>query len=122
MALLNDPQWLRFIGDRKVNDAASARAWIESRLVAAYRAHGFGLWALQRRSDGELLGMCGLVRRDGLPEIDLGYAHWGHFPPEVDATPVYAEPFVCCLPADHPLAKRKQVALATLAAETPQAR
>jgi len=74
VALLNDPQWLRFIGDRKVNDAASARAWIESRLVAAYRAHGFGLWALQRRSDGELLGMCGLVRRDGLPEIDLGYA------------------------------------------------
>jgi len=74
VALVNDPDWLRFIGDRKVTDEASARAWIESRLVAAYRAQGFGLWALQRRADGELLGMCGLVRRDGLPEIDLGYA------------------------------------------------
>ena len=50
-------------------------------------------------------------------QIDLGYAHWGHFPPEVESTPVYAEPFVCCLPAAHPLAKRKQVALAALAAE-----
>ena len=41
----------------------------------------------------------------------------GPLPPEVESTPVYAEPFVCCLPAAHPLAKRKQVALAALAAE-----
>jgi ribosomal-protein-alanine N-acetyltransferase len=74
VALVNDPQWLRFIGDRKVTDEAGARAWIESRLVAPCRTQGFGLWAMQRRADGELLGMCGLVQRDGLPEIDLGYA------------------------------------------------
>ena len=82
VALVNDPDWLRFIGDRKVTDEAGARAWIESRLLVAYRTQGFGLWAMQRRCDGELLGMCGLVRRDGLPEIDLGYAllprHRGH--------------------------------------------
>jgi RimJ/RimL family protein N-acetyltransferase len=80
--LLNDPGWLRFIGDRHVRDEAGAAAWIENRLQAAYRANGFGLWAMQRRADGELVGMCGLVRRDGLPEIDLGYAllprHRGH--------------------------------------------
>jgi RimJ/RimL family protein N-acetyltransferase len=78
VALVNDPQWLRFIGDRHVADEASARAWIENRLVAAYRTHGFGLWAMQRRADAELLGMCGLVQRDGLPEIDLGYALLPH--------------------------------------------
>ncbi|KWN79941.1 LysR family transcriptional regulator [Burkholderia ubonensis] len=50
-------------------------------------------------------------------QIDLGYAHWGHFPPEVDSTPIYSEPFVCCLPAGHPLARRRQVALAALADE-----
>ncbi|KIP19300.1 bacterial regulatory helix-turn-helix, lysR family protein [Burkholderia sp. MSHR3999] len=50
-------------------------------------------------------------------QIDLGYAHWGHFPPEVDSTPIHAEPFVCCLPAGHPLARRRQVALAALANE-----
>ncbi|WP_321898637.1 LysR family transcriptional regulator [Burkholderia cepacia] len=50
-------------------------------------------------------------------QIDLGYAHWGHFPPEVESAPVYAEPFVCCLPAAHPLARRRQLALAALAAE-----
>jgi RimJ/RimL family protein N-acetyltransferase len=72
--LLNDPGWLRFIGDRQVRDEAAAVEWIERRLVPAYREHGFGLWAVQRRADGALAGMCGLVRRDGLPEIDLGYA------------------------------------------------
>ncbi|KVX93104.1 LysR family transcriptional regulator [Burkholderia ubonensis] len=50
-------------------------------------------------------------------QIDLGYAHWGHFPPEVNSTPIHAEPFVCCLPAGHPLARRRQVALAALADE-----
>ncbi|WP_179402456.1 LysR family transcriptional regulator [Burkholderia guangdongensis] len=50
-------------------------------------------------------------------QIDLGYAHWGHFPPEVESTPIYAEPFVCCLPAAHPLARHERVALATLAQE-----
>jgi DNA-binding transcriptional LysR family regulator len=50
-------------------------------------------------------------------QIDLGYAHWGHCPPEVESAPVYAEPFVCCLPAAHPLARRRQVTLAALAAE-----
>ncbi|KVQ08465.1 LysR family transcriptional regulator [Burkholderia ubonensis] len=50
-------------------------------------------------------------------QIDLGYAHWGHFPPEVDSTQIHAEPFVCCLQAGHPLAPRRQVALAALADE-----
>lgn len=72
--LLNDPSWLRFIGDRGVRDEDSARAWIAERLVAAYDKQGFGLWAMQRRDDGALLGMCGLVKRDSLPDIDVGYA------------------------------------------------
>lgn len=72
--LLNDPSWLRFIGDRGVRDEDGARAWIAERLVAAYEKQGFGLWAMQRRDDGALLGMCGLVKRDSLPDIDVGYA------------------------------------------------
>ncbi len=50
-------------------------------------------------------------------QIDIGYAHWGAFPPDVDAATIYTEPFVCCLPAAHPLARRRRVALDALAAE-----
>jgi RimJ/RimL family protein N-acetyltransferase len=74
LQLINDPDWHRNIADAGVRDLEAARAWIGSRLVEPYRRLGYGLWALQSRDTGELLGMCGFVRRDSLPEVDLGYA------------------------------------------------
>ncbi|KGS00924.1 LysR family transcriptional regulator [Burkholderia sp. ABCPW 111] len=50
-------------------------------------------------------------------QIDVGYAHWGTFPPEIDADTIFSEPFLCCLPASHRLARRKRIDLATLAHE-----
>ncbi len=72
--LVNDPDWIRNIGDRGVRSIDDARAWIENRVSASYFEHGFGSWAMQRREDGALLGTCGLVRRASLPTLDLGYA------------------------------------------------
>jgi ribosomal-protein-alanine N-acetyltransferase len=72
--LLNDPGWLAFIGDRGVRNESQARRWIDERLIVPTERQGFGLWAVERREDAALLGMCGLVKREGLPEIDLGYA------------------------------------------------
>ena len=72
--LLNDPGWKKFIGERGVHNEEDARAWIADRLIASCWDQGFGLWAMQRTEDGELLGMCGLVQRDFLPGIDVGYA------------------------------------------------
>ncbi|CAN5151672.1 GNAT family N-acetyltransferase [soil metagenome] len=75
--LLNQPSWLANIGDRGVRSPAEAEAWINERLIAHYRAQGFGFWAVERKADGVLVGMCGLTKRDGLPDVDIGYA----FPP-----------------------------------------
>jgi DNA-binding transcriptional LysR family regulator len=50
-------------------------------------------------------------------QIDLGLAHWGHFPPEVESTLLLSEPFVCCLPAQHRLARRRRIDLRDLARE-----
>ncbi len=81
LELLNEPSWIAHIGPRDVHDLAAAEAWIEAKLVASYARLGFGFWAVERRTDGELLGMCGLIKRDSLPEVDLGYAFvpraWG---------------------------------------------
>jgi len=58
-------------------------AWLE-RHVAGYARNGFDLWAVELFSTGELIGDCGLVRREiaGRDEIELGYhfleEHWGH--------------------------------------------
>ena len=74
LELLNDPAWIANIGDRNVRTLDAARAWIAEKLVASYRRHGYGLWAMQRRGDDALLGMCGLLKRDNLPALDVGYA------------------------------------------------
>jgi [ribosomal protein S5]-alanine N-acetyltransferase len=81
LELLNEPSWIAHIGPRPVHDLASAAAWIEEKLVAGYARLGYGFWAVERRADAALLGMCGLIKRDSLPEVDLGYAFvpraWG---------------------------------------------
>jgi RimJ/RimL family protein N-acetyltransferase len=81
LELLNEPSWIRNIGDRGVRTVDQARAWIADKLVAGYWQKGLGLWAVERRSDGALVGMCGLLERDELPDIDVGYAlvprFWG---------------------------------------------
>jgi len=72
--LLNDPGWLRFIGDRKVRTIGDAREYLRKGPIAHATKHGFALAAVQRTGDGALVGMCGLIRREGLDDVDLGYA------------------------------------------------
>jgi RimJ/RimL family protein N-acetyltransferase len=71
--LLNDPDWLRFIGDRQVRTPDDALAYLRKGDVALAK-NGFALGAVERTSDGALIGMCGLIRREGLDDVDLGYA------------------------------------------------
>ena len=72
--LLNDPDWLRHIGDRGVRPLAAARRYLHDGPLAMQAQEGFALWAVQRRDDSRLLGMCGLLRRAGLDDVDVGYA------------------------------------------------
>lgn len=74
MRLVNEPGWIQNINDPGVRSVDDALAWAEGRLFKAYRELGHGFWALERRADGELVGMCGLFKRATLPEPDLGYA------------------------------------------------
>ena len=72
--LLNDADWLRFIGDRKVRSIDDAQTYLCNGPIAHEAKHGFALGAVQRSSDSALVGMCGLIRREGLDDVDLGYA------------------------------------------------
>ena len=74
LRLVNEPGWIRNINDPGVRTLDDALAWAEGRLFKPYRELGHGFWAVQRRADGELVGMCGLFKRAALPEPDLGYA------------------------------------------------
>ena len=74
LKLLNEPGWKQFIGDRGVNNLDDARSYIDEKLIASYQQHGFGLYAVLLKDDATLIGMCGLVKRDGLDDIDIGFA------------------------------------------------
>jgi ribosomal-protein-alanine N-acetyltransferase len=73
--LLNDPTFLRYIGDRGVRDLDEAQRYIVKGMVKSYERHGFGLWLVELREDGHCpIGLCGLVSREGLPAPDIGFA------------------------------------------------
>ena len=73
-SLVNDPDWLRYIGDRGVRTLEDARAYVRNGPARMYETYGFGLYAVERRSDGAVMGLCGLIKRDTLPDFDLGFA------------------------------------------------
>jgi [ribosomal protein S5]-alanine N-acetyltransferase len=72
--LLNTPSFLKYIGDRGVRVLDDARHYIETRYRQSYREHGYGLYAVELKSNQKPIGMCGFVRRDTLPGPDIGFA------------------------------------------------
>ena len=74
LELVNDPLWLRFIGDRGVRTLDEARNYILKGPVAMYERAGFGLYLVERKIDGVPMGICGLIKRDVLDDVDLGFA------------------------------------------------
>jgi RimJ/RimL family protein N-acetyltransferase len=73
LELLNEVQFLRYIGDKGVRTLDDARSYILKGPRDSYERHGFGLYAACLL-DGTPAGICGLVRRDGLEDVDVGFA------------------------------------------------
>jgi RimJ/RimL family protein N-acetyltransferase len=74
MELVNDPDFLHNIGDRGVRNLEDAVRYIQAGPIASYDRHGFGLFKVELKEGGIPVGMCGLLKRDVLPDVDIGYA------------------------------------------------
>src|SRR5437016_4811965 len=74
LRLLNEPSFIQNIGDRGVRTIDDARAYILNGPIASYEKFGFGLWMVETRSEGAPIGICGLLNRDVLADVDIGYA------------------------------------------------
>lgn len=79
--LVNEPAWLRYIGDKHVRNLDDARNYLRTGPLDMYQRFGFGMFLCELKSTGEAIGSCGLLKRDTLPDPDIGYAflpeHWG---------------------------------------------
>jgi ribosomal-protein-alanine N-acetyltransferase len=79
LGLLNDPSFLLNIGDRGVRTLEGARAYLASGPIASYAAHGFGLYLVETKPSGTPAGICGLLKRPELEDVDLGFAFLPRF-------------------------------------------
>ena len=77
--LLNDPAFIRFIGDKGVRTIAEAREHLRTGPIVSYSRHGFGMWAVESVGGGPPMGICGLIQREWLDDVDLGFAFLPRF-------------------------------------------
>lgn len=74
LTLVNEPSFLRYIGDKQVRTLADARQYILNGPLASYERHGFGLLLVELKESHTAIGMCGLLKREELPDPDIGFA------------------------------------------------
>ena len=79
LRLLNEPSFIENIADKGIRTLEQAEAYLAEGPLRSYTAHGHGLLMVQHRETGSPMGICGLIRRDSLPEVDLGYAFLPEF-------------------------------------------
>lgn len=77
LELLNQPSFIKYIGDRGVRTLEAAVKSIEDGPVAMQRARGHSMYLVERLGeDGQAVpvGLSGLIKRDFLEDVDIGYA------------------------------------------------
>ncbi len=74
LKLVNIPTWLEFIGDKNVKSKNDAERYLKDGPLKSYQENGFGLWLVQLKDSRDLIGMCGLVNRETLENVDIGFA------------------------------------------------
>jgi [ribosomal protein S5]-alanine N-acetyltransferase len=85
LRLVNEPSWLRFIGDKGVRSLDDARDYLRKGPLDLYQRYGFGMFMTELKAQPQdervPIGMCGLIKRDTLPDVDIGFAflpeYWG---------------------------------------------
>lgn len=72
--LMNSEGWLKYIGERNVKSVPDAEKYIQERYMESYKLIGFGFWILIEKVSQKPIGLCGIVKRPFLEDVDLGYA------------------------------------------------
>src|SRR5688500_9808222 len=79
LRLVNEPSWLKYIGDRKVYTIEQAEQYLLKGTIHSFETNGFGFGIVIMKESGNAIGMCGLVKRDFLDDIDLGFAFFPEY-------------------------------------------
>jgi len=78
-ALLNTPNWIKYIGDKNVNSIEDAVYYIKTRILPPFKRFGYSTYTVIRKSDKVKIGTCGLYNRKGIEGVDIGFAFLSQF-------------------------------------------
>lgn len=72
--LLNDKDWIRFIGDRNIKTLKDSEDYLKNRIIPSYKNWGFGFYAVDKQTTQKTIGISGFVKREELEFPDVGFA------------------------------------------------
>jgi len=80
LAVWNDPAFIRHVGDRGIRTIDAARVALQEGALKLFSDYGYGPFRVALIADDTPVGVCGLFRREGLEEPDIGFSilpqHW----------------------------------------------
>ncbi|MDQ6860389.1 MAG: GNAT family N-acetyltransferase [Verrucomicrobiota bacterium] len=79
LEILNEPGFIRFVADRRIRTPEEAAGYMAEKILPSYERYGFGFYVIERKEDGAPLGMCGLIKRDTLEHVDVGFSIFERF-------------------------------------------
>lgn len=79
LKLYNDEAYLRFIGNKNVKTLEDAKKNIEENFLSVYKRHDYGYYLISLKSDNTPIGTSGLMKREGLDCVDIGFAFLKEF-------------------------------------------
>lgn len=79
LELVNEPSFIQNIGDRGIRTLEDALVYILRAAISSYEKNGFGLYLVELKDSGQSIGMCGLIKRAELENVDIGYAFLPRF-------------------------------------------
>jgi ribosomal-protein-alanine N-acetyltransferase len=79
LELYNEADYLHFIGDKNLRTLGDAKKNIEEKFIPVYKEKEYGYYLVSLKSDNTPIGTCGLMKRDGLDNVDLGFAFLKEF-------------------------------------------
>lgn len=81
LEILNEPAFIRFVADRNVRTTREAAEYLKEKILPSYGRFGFGFYVVELKANGTPVGMCGLVKRETLEHVDIGFSilerFWG---------------------------------------------
>ena len=73
LAIWNDPAFIRNVSDRGIRTVEQAREAIEGGAQKLFQDYGYGPYCMSLKTDGAMIGICGLFKRENLEDPDIGF-------------------------------------------------